>query len=150
MRGEKFFFYFFIDKNIRFFNFKILSSIFLKNFRRNSYSGFRFYIFSPWKVYKFNFRDDILVNCYDRTLRLYRCEEILNNSKNIEPIQLFQDKINKSLWRECLFTMDGEYVIAGTSRAHDIYIWERSSGGLNHILHGPVGENLTYLTVILF
>ncbi|KAF1745576.1 hypothetical protein MXB_2005 [Myxobolus squamalis] len=91
-------------------------------------------------------RDDFLINCLDRTIRLYRCQDVLQKSNNLTPIQCFKDLINKSIWTKCCFSNDGEYVVAGTSRQHSIFIWERNTGGLVKIINGTKGEILKHLT----
>ena len=50
--------------------------------------------------------------------------------------------IHRSLWKKCTFSGDGEYIVAGSARAHSLYIWERSVGNLVKILHGTKGELL--------
>ncbi|GAA5850393.1 hypothetical protein JCM8547_001861 [Rhodosporidiobolus lusitaniae] len=51
----------------------------------------------------------------------------------------FQDLVNRTPWNGCAFSPDGEYIIggAGHKAAHNIYIWDRESGGLLKILEGP-------------
>ena len=47
-----------------------------------------------------------------------------------EPDQKLQDLVNKTMWKKCCFSGDGEYVCAGSARQHALYIWERSMGNL--------------------
>ncbi|KAL8277331.1 hypothetical protein RQP46_010284 [Phenoliferia psychrophenolica] len=51
----------------------------------------------------------------------------------------FQDLVNRTPWNGCGFSRDGEYIIggAGHKASHNIYIWDRESGGLIKILEGP-------------
>ncbi|GAA5975983.1 hypothetical protein JCM11641_002858 [Rhodosporidiobolus odoratus] len=51
----------------------------------------------------------------------------------------FQDLVNRTPWNGCSFSSDGEYIIggAGHKASHNIYIWDRVSGGLLKILEGP-------------
>ena len=71
----------------------------------------------------------------------------------------FQDLVNRTPWNGCGFSRDGEYIIGGASfsprfsvetrltwswdlgaghkASHNIYIWDRESGGLIKILEGP-------------
>ncbi|KAK2167380.1 hypothetical protein NP493_1276g00021 [Ridgeia piscesae] len=88
--------------------------------------------------------DCFLVNSADRVIRVYESGEVLACGKNgePEPIQKLQDLVNKSLWKKCCFSGDGEYVAAGSARQHSLYIWEKSIGNLVKILHGTKGEML--------
>ncbi|KAI0212336.1 Retinoblastoma-binding protein 5 [Lamellibrachia satsuma] len=85
-----------------------------------------------------------LVNSADRVIRVYESGEVLACGKGgePEPVQKLQDLVNKSLWKKCCFSGDGEYVAAGSARQHSLYIWEKSIGNLVKILHGTKGEML--------
>ncbi|EZA47584.1 Retinoblastoma-binding protein [Ooceraea biroi] len=85
-----------------------------------------------------------LVNTSDRVIRVYDSTEILTCGKNgePEPIQKLQDLVNKTMWKKCCFSGDGEYVCAGSARQHALYVWEKSIGNLVKILHGTKGELL--------
>jgi COMPASS component SWD1 len=63
----------------------------------------------------------------------------------------FQDLVNRTPWYGCGFSSDGEYIIggAGHKASHNIYIWDRESGGLLKILEGPK-DPLEDLTVRAF
>ena len=50
--------------------------------------------------------------------------------------------MNKTMWKKCCFSGDGEYVCAGSARQHALYIWEKQTGTLMKILHGTKGEIL--------
>lgn len=50
--------------------------------------------------------------------------------------------MNKTTWKKCCFSGDGEYVCAGSARTHALYVWERSVGNLVKILNGTKGEVL--------
>ncbi|GAA6063382.1 hypothetical protein JCM10212_001481 [Sporobolomyces blumeae] len=51
----------------------------------------------------------------------------------------FQDLVNRTPWNGCGFSSDGEYLFGGADNkgSHNIYIWDRDSGGLVKILEGP-------------
>lgn len=88
--------------------------------------------------------DSFLVNTADRVIRVYDSKEILMGGKDNdpEPIQKLQDLVNKTTWKKCCFSGDGEYICAGSARQHALYIWEKSVGNLVKILHGTKGELL--------
>jgi COMPASS component SWD1 len=71
-----------------------------------------------------------LVNTADRIIRVYDMDEILvlNKDSEPEPIQKLQDLVNRTLWKKCCFSGDGEFICAASSRQHSLYIWEKSVG----------------------
>lgn len=85
-----------------------------------------------------------LVNTADRVIRVYKTSDVLNltEGKDPEPDQKLQDLVNKTMWKKCCFSGDGEYVCAGSARQHALYIWEKATGTLMKILHGLKGELL--------
>ncbi|KAF0286737.1 Retinoblastoma-binding protein 5 [Amphibalanus amphitrite] len=85
-----------------------------------------------------------LVNSVDRVIRVYDAQKVLAAGLDgePEPVQKLQDQVNKTMWKKCCFSGDGEYVCAGSARQHDLYIWERSVGTLVKILQGTKGELL--------
>lgn len=85
-----------------------------------------------------------LVNTADRVIRVYNSKEVLAYGKDgePEPVQKLQDLVNKTMWKKCCFSGDGEYVCAGSARQHALYVWEKSIGNLVKILHGTKGELL--------
>ncbi|CAG0912843.1 unnamed protein product [Notodromas monacha] len=91
---------------------------------------------------------DFLVNTADRVIRVYRTNKIMSlalhrPTSNIpEPSQRLQDLVNKTMWKKCCFSGDGEYICAGSARSHSLYFWEKSNGNLVKILHGTKGEVL--------
>ncbi|GAA5893792.1 WD40 repeat domain-containing protein [Sporobolomyces salmoneus] len=56
-----------------------------------------------------------------------------------EIVHKFQDLVNRVPWNGCGFSSDGEHVIGGADNkaTHNIYVWDRDSGGLSKILEGP-------------
>ncbi|CAF2121317.1 unnamed protein product [Rotaria magnacalcarata] len=85
-----------------------------------------------------------LINTSDRIIRIYSYSEMLScgMARDLEPKQKLQDLVNKSLWRKCCWSGDGEYICGASSRQHSLYIWETVSGNLVKILHGTKGETL--------
>jgi len=85
--------------------------------------------------------ESFLVNTSDRVIRVYNLKDVIGQ-KDPEPLQKLQDLVNKTMWKKCCFSGDGEYVCAGSARQHALYIWEKSVGNLVKILHGTKGEML--------
>lgn len=85
-----------------------------------------------------------LVNTADRIIRVYDSAEVLMCGRNGEPdaIQKLQDLVNKTPWKKCCFSGDGQYICAGSAKQHQLYIWEKSNGNLVKILQGTRGEQL--------
>lgn len=85
-----------------------------------------------------------MINTSDRIIRVYDAKEVIACGKDgePEPIQKLQDLVNKTTWKKCCFSGDGEYVCAGSARQHALYVWEKSVGNLVKILHGTKGELL--------
>ena len=85
------------------------------------------------------------MNASDRIIRIYNYAEMLSCgiAGDLEPKQRLQDLVNKSLWRKCCWSGDGEYICGASSRQHSLYIWETVSGSLIKILHGTKGETLS-------
>uniref|UniRef100_A0A672IQ39 Retinoblastoma-binding protein 5 n=1 Tax=Salarias fasciatus TaxID=181472 RepID=A0A672IQ39_SALFA len=85
-----------------------------------------------------------LINTADRIIRVYDGREILTCGRDgePEPMQKLQDLVNRTPWKRCCFSGDGEYIVAGSARQHALYIWEKTMGNLVKILHGTRGELL--------
>ncbi|XP_076807840.1 retinoblastoma-binding protein 5-like [Clavelina lepadiformis] len=85
-----------------------------------------------------------LVNTADRIIRVYDGKEVVmcGKSGEPEPIQKLQDLVNRTPWKKCCFSGDGEFVCAGSAKQHQLYIWEKSVGNLVKILQGMRGEQL--------
>ncbi|CAD7005895.1 unnamed protein product [Ceratitis capitata] len=88
--------------------------------------------------------DAFLINTSDRVIRVYDSKEIIALGKDgePEPIQKLQDLVNKTTWKKCCFSGDGEYICAGSARQHALYIWEKSIGNLVKILHASISSGL--------
>merc|ERR1712098_247289 len=85
--------------------------------------------------------ESFLVNTADRGIRVYNVKDVMEDD-DPEPVQKLQDLVNKTMWKKCCFSGDGEYVCAGSAKQHALYIWEKSIGNLVKILHGTKGETL--------
>uniref|UniRef100_A0A8C5D8A2 Retinoblastoma binding protein 5 n=1 Tax=Gouania willdenowi TaxID=441366 RepID=A0A8C5D8A2_GOUWI len=68
-----------------------------------------------------------LINTADRIIRVYDGREILTCGRDgePEPMQKLQDLVNRTPWKRCCFSGDGEYIVAGSARQHALYIWEK-------------------------
>ncbi|XP_065643236.1 retinoblastoma-binding protein 5 homolog isoform X2 [Hydra vulgaris] len=88
--------------------------------------------------------NSFLVNSQDRVIRVFDRDAVISckDGQEPEPTQKLQDLVNRTLWKKCAFSGDGEFIVAGSSRQHALYIWERSIGSLVKILHGTKGELL--------
>lgn len=90
--------------------------------------------------------DRIAVNCSDRTIRQYSILIDEPNSKiTLELEHKYQNVINKLQWNNIVFiSHSGEYLVASAHGflAHDLYLWETSSGTLVRVLEGPDEELL--------
>lgn len=91
----------------------------------------------------------LAINCSDRTIRQYEIH--VNNETSTVELNLehkYQDVINKLQWNCILFSNNSaEYLVASThgSSAHELYIWETTSGTLVRVLEG-VEEELIDIT----
>ena len=85
-----------------------------------------------------------LVNTADRVIRVYDGKEVVmcGMSGEPEPIQKLQDLVNRTAWKKCCFSGDGEFICAGSAKQHQLNIWEKSVGNLVKILQGVRGEQL--------
>ncbi|XP_022666653.1 retinoblastoma-binding protein 5 homolog [Varroa destructor] len=89
--------------------------------------------------------DHFLCNTADRVIRVYDSRKVVERAGedvDVEPTQKLQDLVNKTTWKKCCFSGDGEFICAGSARQHALYVWERSVGNLVKILHGTKGETL--------
>ena len=107
----------------------------------------------------------LIVNSNDRALRIYSFDELAfygstlascaaasadptyaandQASTSSTPCLIlqhrFQDLVNRTPWNAIRFSNDEEYIVggAGHKAAHQIYLWDRSTGNLSKILEGP-------------
>ncbi|SPO19815.1 related to SWD1 - subunit of the COMPASS complex [Ustilago trichophora] len=76
-----------------------------------------------------------VVNCNDRSLRIVSIASPLQ----LTQLHKVQDMIQRTPWVDASFTPSSDYIFAGASHkaAHNVYIWDRTSGTLSKILEGP-------------
>ena len=48
----------------------------------------------------------------------------------------------RTQWRKCTFSGDSEFIVAGSHRQHELYIWDKATGSLVKMLTGQKGETL--------
>ncbi|KAM3162704.1 SWD1-like protein [Lachancea thermotolerans] len=90
--------------------------------------------------------DRMAINSSDRTIRQY----LVTVSDDLKEINFtlehkYQDVINKLQWNSIFFSSNSaEYLVASThgSSAHDLYLWETSTGTLVRVLEGTDEELL--------
>lgn len=51
------------------------------------------------------------------------------------------------MWKRCSFSGSAQYIVAGTTRQHSLYIWDKASGSLVKMLTGQKGETLLDVVV---
>jgi WD40 repeat protein len=98
------------------------------------------------------FRNRLLVNSNDRTMRLFdvdpllqRLPERLSSVANVDAgdlvartIAAFTEAVNRLQCRCATFTSDGDFVLGGMAgNEHRIHIWRTSDGHLEGTLDGP-------------
>ncbi|KAG0149719.1 hypothetical protein CROQUDRAFT_720866 [Cronartium quercuum f. sp. fusiforme G11] len=80
----------------------------------------------------------LVLNSSDRVIRVYSLrptpDEVV---PNLDLDHRFQDMVARTPWQGCKF--GSEYVVGGAGHrdSHQIFIWDRNSGGLTKILEGP-------------
>ncbi|KRY82640.1 Retinoblastoma-binding protein 5 [Trichinella pseudospiralis] len=91
--------------------------------------------------------DFFLTNSNDRIIRVFTLSTVLEAGVDgtVLPNQKVQDSVNRTSWKVCRFSGDAEYICAGSSGSHSLYIWERNNGSLVKILQGSKGEQVADL-----
>lgn len=93
---------------------------------------------------------NVLVNSYDRCMRLFKLDQILKPNRSesisrgkdndyvvIEPRAMFTEIVNKNQCTCACFSSDGEYVVGGMEGAeHRIHIWRAIDANLELTLEG--------------
>ncbi|KAG9510143.1 Retinoblastoma-binding protein 5-like protein, partial [Fragariocoptes setiger] len=87
-----------------------------------------------------------LINASDRTIRKYKCDDVLACGLNgdCEEVCRFQELVSKTLWRRCCFSGNPQaaYVCGASARQHALYIWDAETGIIKKMLDGRKGELL--------
>lgn len=86
----------------------------------------------------------IITNSQDRIIRTFNLDDILDsqNGCTIEPKHRVTDIVNKASWKAVCTDSEGYYICGASTKAHSLYVWERTTGTLIKILHGTKGECL--------
>ena len=97
----------------------------------------------------FSSPSNFLVNSADRVIRVFNIDQIMESedSDEIEALQRLQDLVNRTQWKKCTFSGDGEFIVAGSHRQHALYIWDKATGSLVKMLTGQKGETLLDIAV---
>ena len=100
-------------------------------------------------IFNFHLSSNFLVNSADRVIRVFNIDEILkaDDDDDIEALQRLQDLVNRTQWKKCTFSGDGEFIVAGSHRQHALYIWDKATGSLVKMLTGQKGETLLDIAV---
>ena len=53
----------------------------------------------------------------------------------------------RTQWKKCMFSGDAEFIVAGSHRQHELYIWDKATGSLVKMLTGQKGETLLDIAV---
>ena len=111
-------------------------------------------IFSPSHIISFltclpPLSSNFLVNSADRVIRVFNIDQIMDvdDDDDIEALQRLQDLVNRTQWKKCTFSGDGEFIVAGSHRQHALYIWDKATGSLVKMLTGQKGETLLDIAV---
>lgn len=57
--------------------------------------------------------------------------------------------VYRTQWKKCTFSGDAEFIVAGSHRQHELYIWDKATGSLVKMLTGQKGETLLDIAVRL-
>lgn len=101
-------------------------------------------------------RDRVLINSYDRCMRLYRMEDIEATNvptddtgdvvmvcgrsahPSVFPMMTFSEIVNRSQCRTSCFSSDGDFVVGGVEGPqHRIHVWRIDDGQIDVTLEGP-------------
>lgn len=86
----------------------------------------------------------LLTNTQDRVIRVYQLDDLLafGRGATVEPKNKVLDIVNKAAWKAVTTDFHGHYICGASTKAHQLYIWERTTGTLVKMLNGTKGETL--------
>lgn len=92
-----------------------------------------------WQILISRNGQQFVVNAADGILRLYMTSEFWKKGSQVQPVNQFQDVVNKIKFSSCDFSGDGEYLVGGVNgndNRYELHIWSTATGLLVDTLRG--------------